>query len=92
MGPGGMTGKSVTNESATARIVAALRELIRALDRRVPHAERPDEGRIGRDAARLRRAAVARIDSLTRDESPKTRFDQSLVDAIMTDDGGPARD
>jgi len=84
--------KLLSNESITARIVAALRELVRALDRRVPHAERPDEHRIARESARLRGAAVARIDSLRRRRPRGTRFNQELVDAIMTDDGGPTRE
>jgi hypothetical protein len=47
------------------RVVAALVELIEALDRRVPHVERVDEVQIAREAAALRKVAVARIEALT---------------------------
>jgi hypothetical protein len=45
-------------------VLAALRELISALDSRVPHVERPGEVGIARDALLLRREAVARIEAL----------------------------
>ena len=85
-----MTESTVGNESTRSRIVTALRELISALDRRVPHAERPGEIGIARDAAKLRREAVAQIDSLTRARVDDRVFDQELAEAMMTDDGGPA--
>ena len=40
------------------RVVAALRELVEALDRRVLHVERLGEVRIAREAAALRREAT----------------------------------
>jgi hypothetical protein len=83
-----VTKKTLRNESTTSRVVSALRELISALDRRVPHAERPGEIRIARDAHKLRREAVARIDLLTSGWDD-TCFNQELAEAIMTDDGGP---
>lgn len=46
--------------------VGMLRDLVDALDRRVPHAERVGETRIALDAAALRKAALNRIDELTR--------------------------
>ena len=79
-----------SNDSTTSRVVRTLRELISALDRRVPHAERPGEIGIARDAAKLRREAVAQIDSLTRARVDDRVFDQELAEAMMTDDGGPA--
>ena len=85
-----MTESTVGNESTTSRVVTILRELISALDRRVPHAERPGEIGIARDAAKLRREAVAQIDSLTRARVDDRVFDQELAEAMMTDDGGPA--
>jgi hypothetical protein len=85
-----MTKSTVGNESTTSRVVTILRELISALDRRVPHAERPGEIGIARDAAKLRREAVAQIDSLTRARVDDRVFDQELAEAMMTDDGGPA--
>ena len=81
----------MSNASRSTRILAALRELIGALDRRTPQAERPDELRIARDAQRLRREAVARIEELTGARSDADVYDQELVEAIMTDDGGPSR-
>jgi hypothetical protein len=84
-----MTEKALRNESNTSRVVSALRELITALDRRVPHAERSGETRIASDARRLRREAAARIDALTRVGVDERLFDQELAEAIMTDDGGP---
>jgi hypothetical protein len=73
-------------------MLAALRELIGALDRRAPQTERPGEIRIARDAQRLRREAVARIKELTGGGSDANAYDQDLVEAIMTDDGGPQPD
>ena len=76
-------------ELGSARIVAALRELIVALDRRVPHIERAGEIQIAQDAAKLRREAVKRIEELKHAGSDHHRHDQELFEAIMTDDGGP---
>ncbi len=76
------------NASTPTRILAALRELVGALDRRLSHNERPDEELIAGDSRRLRREAVARIHELTRADSGANVYDQDLVDAIMTDDGG----
>ena len=54
-------------ETASAeRIIAALAELIEALDRRVPHVERAGEARIASEAQGLREQAVARIEELKR--------------------------
>jgi hypothetical protein len=49
-------------------LVHDLRELISALDRRVPHLEGAGECDIARDAQALRRAALKRITEL--DQSP----------------------
>jgi hypothetical protein len=49
-------------------LVHDLRELIAALDRRVPRLERDGERDIARDAQALRRAALKRIAEL--DQSP----------------------
>jgi hypothetical protein len=46
--------------------IETLRELIEALDRRVPRLERTGEIAIARDAATLRKQAVARIAELER--------------------------
>jgi hypothetical protein len=53
------------------RAIAALIELIEALDRRVAHVERVGETRIAGDAAKLRNDAMTRIDELKRAESPR---------------------
>jgi hypothetical protein len=87
-----MTEQDLIRPSTSSRVVAALRELrelIAALDRRVPHAERTAEGRIAQDSATLRTQAVTRIRKLLFDSEPH-RYDQELVEAIMTDDGGPS--
>ena len=46
------------------RLIARLRELIDALDSRVPHLEREGETRIADDAASLRQKALERIAQL----------------------------
>jgi hypothetical protein len=75
----------MSNQDTTARrVLAALKELVKALDRRIPHVGREGEIRIGKDAAELRREAVSRIETLQRNV-----YDWALVDAIMTDDGNP---
>lgn len=51
-------------ESPRSRLVRELRELIEALDRRVPHIEREGEVQIAHDAATLREKAVARLAAL----------------------------
>jgi hypothetical protein len=50
-------------------LVRDLRELVAALDRRVPHLEREGETAIGREAQGLRRAALERIAELERASS-----------------------
>ena len=47
-----------------ARLLRHLRELIAAIDRRVPHIERAGEIAIAHDAATLRGKALARIEEL----------------------------
>ena len=79
-------GKTV---STAKQIVTTLRELISALDRRVPHVERRGEIGISQDAQTLRREAVAQIEALSRRGPDDKPYDQELVDAIMTDDGSP---
>ena len=48
-----------------ADLARRLRELIAALDRRAPHAERAAEGAIARDSAALREKAVNRLAEIT---------------------------
>jgi len=48
----------------SARIIAALAELIDALDRRVRHVERLGEAHIAGEATMLRNQALARIEEL----------------------------
>ena len=47
-----------------AELLSTLRELIAALDRRVPNLERAGEPEIAADAQRLRASAVRRIEQL----------------------------
>jgi hypothetical protein len=49
----------------STHLIATLRELIEAIDRRVPHVERAGEAQIARDAAALRQQTVDRIAELT---------------------------
>lgn len=77
----------MTNPESSTRITAALRELIVALDRRVAHVERIGEIQIAKDAAILRSKALRRIEELTQVRSDQ-QYDEELVEAIMTDDGG----
>jgi hypothetical protein len=48
-------------------LIAELRQLVEALDRRVPHIERAGETQIARESAELRSRALARIADLERD-------------------------
>lgn len=50
-------------------LVRDLRDLVAALDRRVPHLDRQAEPNIARDAQRLRRAALKMIGELERSPS-----------------------
>ena len=85
-----MTEKPPRGASTTHRIVTTLRELISALDRRVPQVDRPRELRIAREAQALRGAAVAQIEALSRQQPGDKLYDEELVEAIMTDDGCPS--
>ena len=67
-------------------MITTLRELISALDRRVPHVDRPGELRIAREAQTLRREAVAQIGALSQQRQwDDTPYDQERVEAIMTE-------
>ena len=59
-----MSHKKKNAESDRALAQRHLRELIAALDRRVPHVERVGEVEIARAAAALRKKAVQRLASL----------------------------
>ncbi len=52
----------------TGRAVRDLRELIAALDRRVPQVQRAGEAAIAREAAGLRARALKRIEELEREQ------------------------
>jgi hypothetical protein len=74
-----------------AGIAAALRELIEAVDRRAPQLEWACEPRVAKVAAALRVEAARRLETLVGVEvDDDRRLDGDLVDAVMTDDGGPA--
>lgn len=53
-----------TTSDITPALIEDLRELVAALDRRVPHLERAGETAIARDALHLRDEAVARLATL----------------------------
>ena len=72
--------------SDRARVVTALRELVEALDRRVPQVERLGQAGIARDAIALRHEAATRLAELT---SSRRDRDEELAAAAMTDDGAP---
>ena len=55
--------------TSRARLIRNLRELIAALDRRVPHVERAGEALIAQDAAALKAKALKRIAELEAKES-----------------------
>jgi hypothetical protein len=63
-------------EVKTDSVARHLKELIDALDRRVPHVERAGEEDIVRQAAALRALAVDRLAELTRDSTLADRGDE----------------
>ena len=67
-----------TKESAPPQLARELKDLITALDRRVPHVERAGEASIARDAAALRAKAMKRLTELEAEAasalSAPTRF------------------
>jgi hypothetical protein len=71
------------------RIVATLRELVEALDRRVARVERVGEARIARDADSLRREALQRIEELTSAQAVADKLEAEASDAVVADDGAP---
>jgi len=58
-------------EITDPELVEELRELIAALDRRVPRVERAGESAIARDAAALRAKALRRLHELTDGNDPE---------------------
>ena len=75
--------------SDRGRVVTALRELVEALDRRVPHVERLGETDIARDAITLRQQAATRLAELTSPRRDREAREDELAAAEMTDDGAP---
>jgi hypothetical protein len=61
-----MSPKDQKGAENRPRLLRHLRELIAAIDRRVPHIERAGENAIVRDAVALREKAVNRITELER--------------------------
>ena len=53
-----------TSEAERKRAILRLRQLIEALNRRVPHIERAGEASIARDAAELMEKAIKRLRAL----------------------------
>ena len=54
----------MSEDGSRNEVIARLRELIEALESRVPHLEREGEVRIAQDAAALKRMALERIAQL----------------------------
>lgn len=71
------------------RVAAALRQLVEALDRRVPHVERLGEVGIAREAAALRKEAARRLEELALGPRDREAREDERSAAQMTDDGGP---
>ena len=63
---GGAPARETPVEMTSTRVVRQLRELIAALDRRMPQVLRAGEASIARDAAALRARALKRIEALER--------------------------
>jgi hypothetical protein len=61
-------------KSSNEQIVDSLRELIVALDRRIPHLERQGEIEITREAAALRKRALERIAECEASDSSQRRM------------------
>jgi hypothetical protein len=59
-----MAAKQTVAGVTQAGLLRHLRELVAALDRRLPHVERAGEAQIARDAAALREKALKRISEL----------------------------
>ncbi len=59
-----MGDKTTASSAERTRALRRLRELITALDLRVPHIERAGETAIARDAAALKKQALTRIAQL----------------------------
>jgi hypothetical protein len=68
-------------------VVAALRELVEALDRRVPHVERLGEVRIAREAAALRQEAAKRVKELSPAQLDDPAQESERSDASPADGG-----
>jgi hypothetical protein len=85
-----MSDRPRTKPSGRDHVLAALKELIDALDRRVPQVERVGEIRIAREADALKKEAMRRIDALRTAAPDRQTRESALADAVMTDDGGPA--
>ena len=62
-----MTTRS--DEDARKRAIRHLKQLIEALNRRVPHIERVGEAAIARDAADLMKQALKRLKALEKSDS-----------------------
>ena len=62
--------RSALVEVTPEAVVRELRELIEALDRRVPRVEQVGEDAIARDAAMLRATAVNRLAEITNQQAP----------------------
>ena len=73
-----MNDRNGTDTADRDHLVAALEELIDALDRRVPHVERAGEIRIAREAAALKKEALTRIEELKHADLDRQMRDSAL--------------
>jgi hypothetical protein len=62
----GALSRALAHDAGTPQsdLLAALEEIVDAIDRRLPHVERASESAIAEDARRLRAAAAERIEAL----------------------------
>jgi hypothetical protein len=67
-----MPTRKMAPTAAGKELFDDLRRLVEALDRRVPHLERLDEAAIAREAADLRKRAVALMQAIEAARPPKS--------------------
>jgi hypothetical protein len=86
------TNKRLSAKTGKKSVIADLRELVRALDRRVPRLERASEDQISREAAALRAKALDRISQLERAASSLDAEDVRAATSIKRSQGQSARE
>jgi hypothetical protein len=79
---------AILDDFRPIRLLRALREFIGACCGRSPQGSQLAALRVAEEANHRRRQVLERLDELTRARSGAHEYDQDLVNAIMTDDGG----